>query len=120
MTTNGMLIFMMAFLFLFFGYMGVPVAFALIAGVLAVTAFTPVGLPSIMTQLFNGIDVEALLAVPFFLLVGELMTSANVTARMINLSQALIGHVRGVPRGGAELDKWARTFARLFIRAVSE
>jgi C4-dicarboxylate transporter DctM subunit len=93
--TNGILIFLMAFLFLFLGYLGVPVAFALIAGVLVVTAFTPVGLPSIMTQLFNGIDVEALLAVPFFLLVGELMTSANVTARMITLSQALIGHVRG-------------------------
>ena len=44
-TTNGMLIFLMAFLFLFLGYMGVPVAFALIAGVLVVTAFTPVGLP---------------------------------------------------------------------------
>ena len=29
-------------------------------------------------QLFNGVDSEALLAVPFFLLVGELMTSANV------------------------------------------
>ena len=95
MTTNGILIFVMAFLFLFLGYMGVPVAFAIIAGVLAVTAFTPVSLPSIMTQLFNGIDVEALLAVPFFLLVGELMTAANVTARMITLSQALIGHVRG-------------------------
>jgi len=95
MTTNGILIFVMAFLFLFLGYLGVPVAFALIAGVLVVTAFTPVGLPSMMTQLFNGIDVEALLAVPFFLLVGELMTSANVTGRMIRLSQALIGHVRG-------------------------
>ena len=90
-----MLIFLMAFLFLLLGYLGVPVAFALIAGVLAVTAFTPVGLPSIMAQLFNGIDVEALLAVPFFLLVGELMTASNVTARMIALSQALIGHVRG-------------------------
>jgi tripartite ATP-independent transporter DctM subunit len=94
-TTNGMLIFLMAFLFLFLGYLGVPVAFALIAGVLVVTAFTPVGLPSMMAQLFNGIDVEALLAVPFFLLVGELMTNANVTARMITLSQALIGHLRG-------------------------
>jgi tripartite ATP-independent transporter DctM subunit len=90
-----MLIFLMGFLFLFLGYLGVPVAFALIAGVLVVTAFTPIGLPSIMTQLFNGIDVEALLAVPFFLMVGELMTAANVTARMITLSQALIGHVRG-------------------------
>ena len=95
MTTNGILIFLMGFLFLFLGYLGVPVAFALIAGVLVVTAFTPVGLPSIMAQLFNGIDVEALLAVPFFLLVGELMTNANVTARMITLSQALIGHLRG-------------------------
>lgn len=95
MNTNGWLIFLMAFLFLFLGYLGVPVAFALIAGVLAVTAFTPVGLPSIMNQLFNGIDVEALLAVPFFLLVGELMTSANVTARMITLSQTMIGHLRG-------------------------
>ena len=69
----------MAFLFLFLGYMGVPVAFALIASVLVVTAFTPVSLASMMAQLFNGIDVEALLAVPFFLLVGDLMTSANVT-----------------------------------------
>jgi len=93
--SHGFLIFLMAFLFLFLGYLGVPVAFAIIASVLVVTAFTPVSLASMMTQLFNGMDVEALLAVPFFLLVGELMTSANVTARMIVLSQALIGHVRG-------------------------
>ena len=63
--------------------MGVPVAFALIASVLVVTVFTPVSLASMMAQLFNGMDVEALLAVPFFLLVGDLMTSANVTVRMI-------------------------------------
>jgi len=93
--TNGALIFLMAFLFLLLGYLGVPVAFALIAGVLVTAAFTPIGLASIMAQLFNGIDVEALLAVPFFLMVGELMTAANVTTRMIVLSQAMIGHVRG-------------------------
>src|SRR6266545_4175044 len=85
----------MGSLFLFFGYMGVPVAFALIAAVLAVTAFTPVSLASMMAQLFNGMDTEALLAVPFFLLVGDLMTSANVTVRMITLSQTLVGHLRG-------------------------
>jgi tripartite ATP-independent transporter DctM subunit len=90
-----MLIFLMGFLFLFLGYMGVPVAFALIASVLVVTAFTPVSLASMMAQLFNGMDTEALLAVPFFLLVGDLMTSANVTVRMINLSQTLVGHFRG-------------------------
>jgi C4-dicarboxylate transporter DctM subunit len=95
MTTNGVLIFVMGGLFLGLGYLGVPVAFALIAGVLAVTAFTPVSLASMTAQLFNGIDSEALLAVPFFLLVGELMTSANVTGRMIALSQTLVGHLRG-------------------------
>jgi C4-dicarboxylate transporter, DctM subunit len=95
MTSNGVLIFLMAGLFLGLGYLGVPVAFALIAGVLVVTAFTPVGLPSMMTQLFNGIDVEALLAVPFFLLVGELMASSDVVHRMIRLSQTLVGHLRG-------------------------
>ncbi len=95
MTANGTLIMMMGLLFLFLGYMGVPVAFALIGSVLVVTAFTPVSLASMMAQLFNGMDVEALLAVPFFLLVGDLMTSANVTVRMIRLSQTMVGHLRG-------------------------
>lgn len=95
MTSNGSLIFLMGFLFLLLGYMGVPVAFALIAAVLVVTAFTPVSIASMMAQLFNGMDVEALLAVPFFLLVGDLMTSANVTVRMITLSQTMVGHLRG-------------------------
>src|SRR3954464_4401876 len=85
----------MGFLFLFLGYMGVPVAFALIASVLLVTMFTPVSEASMIAQLFNGMDVEALLAVPFFLLVGDLMSSANVTMRMITLSQNMVGHLRG-------------------------
>lgn len=95
MTSNGALILLMGFLFLFLGYMGVPVAFALMAAVLVVTVFTPVSHASMIAQLFNGMDVEALLAVPFFLLVGDLMTSANVTVRMITLSQTLVGHLRG-------------------------
>src|SRR5713101_9750526 len=85
----------MGFLFLFFGYVGVPVAFALIASVLLVTVFTPVSEASMIAQIFNGMDVEALLAVPFFLLVGDLMTSAKVTMRMITLSQTMVGHLRG-------------------------
>lgn len=88
-------LFLMAFLFLGLGYAGVPVAFSLIAGVLVATAFTPVSMQSMIGQLFHGIDSEALLAVPFFLLVGELMTSAEVTHRMIRLSQTLVGHMRG-------------------------
>ena len=95
MTSNGALIILMGLLFLLLGYMGVPVAFALIASVLLVTMFTPVSEASMIAQIFNGMDVEALLAVPFFLLVGDLMTSANVTVRMIRLSQTMVGHLRG-------------------------
>ena len=75
--------------------MGVPVSFALMAGVFVATAFTPVSLQSMVGQLFHGIDSETLLAVPFFLLVGELMASSDVVDRMIRLSQTLVGHLRG-------------------------
>src|SRR4051794_18128112 len=86
---------LMTVLFLAFGYMGVPVSFALIAGVLVATAFTPISMQSMVGQLFHGIDSETLLAVPFFLLVGELMASSDVAHRMIRLSQTLVGHLRG-------------------------
>ena len=93
--SNSVLLAVMTILFLTLGYLGVPVAFALIAGVLVGTIFTPITLQSMIAQLFNGIDSEALMAIPFFLLVGELMTSANVVIRIADLSQALVGHVRG-------------------------
>lgn len=93
--SNGALIILMTVLFLGFGYMGVPVAFALMAGVLVATALTPISMQSIIGQMFHGIDAETLLAIPFFLLVGELMTSADVTNRMVRLAQTMVGHLRG-------------------------
>ncbi len=93
--SSGAILCLMGALFLTLGYMGVPVSFALIAGVLVATMFTPVSMQSMVGQLFHGIDSEALLAVPFFLLVGELMASSDVVQRMIRLSQALVGHLRG-------------------------
>jgi C4-dicarboxylate transporter DctM subunit len=93
--SSGAVLCLMGALFLLFGYMGVPVSFALIAGVLVATGFTPISMQSMVGQLFHGIDSEALLAVPFFLLVGELMASSDVVQRMIRLSQTLVGHLRG-------------------------
>src|SRR5204863_3492866 len=93
--THGGILILMGVLFLGFGYMGVPVSFALMAGVFVATAFTQVSLQSMVGQLFHGIDSETLLAVPFFLLVGELMASSDVVHRMIRLSQTLVGHLRG-------------------------
>jgi len=85
----------MTFCFLFFGYLGVPVAFSLLAGVFIGAALTDVTFPAIIQKVFDGMDSEALLAIPFFLLVGELMSSANVVSRITNLSLALVGHIRG-------------------------
>jgi C4-dicarboxylate transporter, DctM subunit len=93
--SSGWVLFTMASVFLGLGYIGVPVPFALMSGVFIATALTPISMQSMVGQLFVGLDVEALLAVPFFLLVGELMTSADVTRRMIVLAQTLIGHLRG-------------------------
>ena len=92
---NALILSIMTGLFLTLGYLGVPVAFSLMAGVLVGTAMTPISFQSMIGQMFNGIDSEALMAIPFFLLVGELMTSANVIIRIAELSQALVGHIRG-------------------------
>ena len=71
-----------------------PVAFSLMAGVLIGAAFTDVTFAAIIQKMFDGMDSEALLAIPFFLLVGELMSSANVVQPMTNLSLALVGHIK--------------------------
>jgi TRAP-type mannitol/chloroaromatic compound transport system permease large subunit len=71
----GYILGLMSFLFLFFGYLGVPVPFALMAGVLISASFTEVSHVAIIQKMFDGMDSEALLAIPFFLLVGELMSS---------------------------------------------
>src|SRR5205809_4991484 len=85
----------MSFCFLFFGYLGVPVPFSLMAGVFIGAFLADVSLAAIVQKIFDGVDSEALLAIPFFLLVGELMSSANVVVRIANLSLSLVGHIRG-------------------------
>src|SRR5262249_32114209 len=85
----------MSISFLVFGYVGVPVPFALLAGVFIGAMLADVSLAAIIQKIFDGVDNEALLAIPFFLLVGELMSSANVRVRVVNLSMALVGHIRG-------------------------
>jgi len=89
--------------FLTFGSLGVPVPFALLGGVFVGSVLAHVSLAAIIQKVFDGVDSEALLAIPFFLLVGELMSSANVVARIANLSMALVGHIRGGPIPGGHL-----------------
>ena len=59
---SGYILGLMSFLFLFFGYIGVPVPFALMAGVLIGASFTEVSHVAIIQKMFDGMDSEALLA----------------------------------------------------------
>ncbi len=56
---------------------------------------SPLPLTLIPQQLMAGVDSFPLLAVPMFLLAGELMTRGGVTARLIDFSGVLVGHIRG-------------------------
>jgi C4-dicarboxylate transporter DctM subunit len=92
--SSGLIVLLMVFVFLALSYLGTPVAFALIAGVLVGTLFADVSLTGMVGQLFNGVNSIPLLAVPFFLLAAELMNSSNITEKIIRFVQTLVGHVR--------------------------
>lgn len=55
----------------------------------------PLPLTLIPQQLMAGVDSFPLLAVPMFLLAGELMTRGGVTTRLVNFSIVIVGHIRG-------------------------
>ncbi len=46
-------------------------------------------------NLVAGVDSFALLAVPFFILAGELMNTGGISRRIIDMAQAWVGHIRG-------------------------
>ncbi|WP_440412450.1 TRAP transporter large permease [Neorhizobium petrolearium] len=75
---------------------GVPVAFALI--ICAVTMGLALDMfdPQIITQrLVVGANSFALLAIPFFLVAGELMNAGGMSKRIIAFAMAFVGHLRG-------------------------
>ena len=76
--------------------LGAPIGFTLIllptVYVLVTDAAPLILIPG---QMFSAIDSVPLTAIPFFMLTGELMTSATITDRLVNLSQRLIGRMRG-------------------------
>ena len=74
-------------------------AIAYVIGGAAVLAFVATDntryLAILPQQIFSKIDVFALMAMPLFILAGELMNRGGITGALINLSMALVGRVRG-------------------------
>lgn len=88
------------YLFLpFFGFLliGVPVAFSLGLASTYFIFFSGTRIPPLilMTQMYGGIDSFALLALPMFVLTGELLNRLNLTQKLINVARALVGWIKG-------------------------
>ena len=76
--------------------LGAPVGFSMILLPTIYILYTNAApLLLIPGQMFNAIDSIPLTAIPFFMLTGELMTSATITDRLVELSQRIIGRLRG-------------------------
>lgn len=76
--------------------LGMPIAFALLASGVALMFHLDMFNNQIVAQnLVNGADNFPLMAVPFFILAGELMNAGGISKRIINFAMALFGHVKG-------------------------
>jgi tripartite ATP-independent transporter DctM subunit len=75
---------------------GVPIAFALGAAALAgLWLIEGAPLRIVASRIFAGIDNFSLLAIPFFILAGDLMETGGISQRLVTLARVLVGHVRG-------------------------
>ena len=75
---------------------GLPVAFALLLSSMALMVQMDLFSADILAQsLINGVDSFPLLAIPFFLVAGEVMSRGGLSARIVRLAMTLVGHRRG-------------------------
>lgn len=74
---------------------GVPVAFAL--GIASLVTFAVLDIPLVVVfqRMTAGMNVFALMAIPFFVFAGDLMHRAGIAERLIRVADAMLGRVRG-------------------------
>jgi C4-dicarboxylate transporter DctM subunit len=91
MTAGILLLVLFALLFL-----RVPIAIALgLSAIATMLLFGEQSLVALAQRFFSALQVYPLLAVPFFILAGALMTTGGVAKRMVAFANALVGHFRG-------------------------
>lgn len=76
--------------------LGLPVAFALLLSSIALMMHMDLFSSDILAQsLVNGVDSFPLLAIPFFLVAGEVMSSGGLSTRIVRLATCYVGHRKG-------------------------
>ncbi len=73
----------------------VPIAFAVGISTMATFLYLDIPIDMIVTNIIKGLNSFTLMAIPFFMLAGEIMGEGGISARLINLSKALVGWLRG-------------------------
>ncbi|EBA00195.1 TRAP transporter large permease [Marinobacter sp. ELB17] len=82
---------------LFFALMllGIPIALAIGASTMIALSQAGVPLMVVTQQMFQGINSFALVAIPMFILAGDLMAQGKVSERLVNFANSLFGFLRG-------------------------
>ncbi|MCL2618696.1 MAG: TRAP transporter large permease, partial [Defluviitaleaceae bacterium] len=76
--------------------LGMPIAYAMgLSSFIALIVGGDVPLIVVPQRMFVAIDSFSMMAIPLFLLAGELMNSAGITRRIVRFSSTLVGHLRG-------------------------
>ena len=76
--------------------LGMPIAFALLVCGVALMIHLDIFDAQIIAQNFiNGADSFPLMAVPFFMLAGEIMNTGGLSKRIVDVALAVVGHIRG-------------------------
>lgn len=77
--------------------LGIPIAVSIGVAALGTILLTGLEVPLSLVprEIFAGINSYALMAVPFFILAGEMMNAAGITERIIRLALSVVGHIRG-------------------------
>ncbi|MCV2403740.1 TRAP transporter large permease [Marinomonas sp. C2222] len=84
-------------LFLVLLLVGMPVFFAMLTapGFMLYATGMERDVSLLFRNIYNGIDSFPLMAIPFFMLAGEIMNRGGITMNLVQFSQSFIGHVRG-------------------------
>ena len=72
-----------------------PIAFAIGLSSIITARYLDLRLMQIAQLMVKGVNVFTLMAVPFFIMAGEIMGAGGISARLINFSNALVGWLRG-------------------------
>ncbi|MEH7545356.1 hypothetical protein COJ85_21810 [Bacillus sp. AFS076308] len=72
-----------------------PIALTLIASSLLTVIYLKIPLPVVGQQMIQGMNSFSLLAIPFFILTGQIMSEGGLATRIVNFASLMVGRIRG-------------------------